>query len=89
MQGVEDILHSGFVAVELVRNVGFAVNGTARSQRHHFPLERSPDRLFQTEPHSPDLLDEELAAARGTLVMRQDVDDPAAGNNVSQKGFPA
>ena len=53
------------------------------------PRERAPDRLLQPEPHPADLLHEELAAAGGAFVVRQDIGDPSVRQEVDQEGLAA
>ena len=60
-----------------------------RGQRHDLALERAPDRLLDGQPHPADLLHEELAAAGGAFVVRQDVGDPAVGEEIDQEGLAA
>ena len=66
-----------------------AMHRAARRQRHHLTVERSPNRFVHAEAHAADLLDEKFAAAGGALVVRQDVADPAVGNDVNQERLAA
>ena len=74
---MQNVLHRRFLPVELVGNVRFAVDRAAGSQRDNLPVERALDCLLEAETHPANLLHEELPAARGTLVVRQDIGDPS------------
>jgi hypothetical protein len=87
MQGVKYVRRHSLVSVQLVGNVRLAMHGATGGQRDNLPLQRELDRLLHLQPHPADLLDEELAAAGGALVVRKDIGDPAAGEKIDQEGF--
>ena len=86
---MQNVLRRGFLPVELVRDVRFAVDRAAGGQRHHLPLERAPDGFLQAESHPANLLHEELPAAGGAFVVRQDIGDPSVRQEINQKGLSA
>ncbi len=85
VQRVEDVLDRGFIAVELVRNVRFAMNRAARGQRHDLAIEGTADCLVDAKPHAANLLHKELAAAGGAFVVREDVTDSSGRDQVNQE----
>ena len=89
MQRAQNVLGRRFLPVELVRDVGFAVDRAAGGQRHHLPLERAPNRLLETQPHPANLLHEKLAAAGGALVVREDIGDPSRRQKIDQERLSA
>ena len=89
VQGAQDVLRGRLTPVELVGDVGLAVHGAARGQRNDLAARGAANRLVEAEPHPPELLDQELAAARRAPVVREDVDDPAAVEDVDEEGLSA
>ena len=85
VQGPENVLGRGLVAVELVGDVGLAVHRAARGERDDLSGAGATDRLVQAEAHAAYLLDEKLAASGGALVVGEDVRDLAAGEDVDEE----
>jgi hypothetical protein len=85
VQRVQDVLATCLPAVELVGDVRLAVHRAAGRKRNDPSPERTRDRVVDIEPHAPDLLHEELAAAGGALVVREHVRDPAIGQEIDEE----
>ena len=89
VQRVQNVLRRGFIPVELVGDVGFAVYRAAGSQRHHPARKRTPDSFLEAESHPANLLHKKPAAAGGALVVREHVDDPLMGDQINQERLAA
>ncbi len=89
MQGVQNVGRGRLIAVELVGDVGLAVDRAAGGQRDDLALEGELDGVFQPQSHPADLLDEEFPAAGGALVVGKDIGNGAAGQKVNQEGLSA
>ena len=84
---MQDIFRAGLLPVELVRDVRLAVDRAARSQWDDLPRKRALDSLFEIQPEAPDLLNEELATAGGTLVRCEDAAHPRPVQQIHDKGL--
>ncbi len=89
VQRLQDVSGRGFVAIELVRHIGFAMHRAARCQRDHLSRRREADRRVDVHPHPADQLHEEFTAAGRTLVVRQDIGYSSTGERIDQKRFAA
>ena len=86
---VQDVVDARLVPIELVSDVGLAVDGATRSQGNELALKRAPHGLVQFQSQSRNLLDQELTAAGCALVVRKDGDDPRPFQQVDYKDLSA
>ena len=76
VERVQHVLDAGLVPIELVGDVGLAVDGATKGQGDDAALKRAAHGLVQVQSQPADLLDVELAAAGRALVVRKDGPDP-------------
>ena len=88
VERVQHVLDPRLLAIQLVGDVGLAVDRASRSQGNRTAMEGTLDRLIEAESHPADLLHEELPAPRGALVVRKHRKHTAVAKQIDQEGLP-